>query len=468
MFFVYNTLTRSKEKFIPLQEGRVGLYTCGPTVWDYAHIGNFRTFVFQDLLKRYLQYLGYTVHHVMNITDVDDRIIKNSRELGLSISEYTQKYARAFLEDLNSLGIRRANTLCYATEHIPEMVALIRRLVEKGIAYSQDGSYYYNVSRFPEYGKLAHIDFSGIKAGARVDTDRYQKDDARDFALWKAPRENEHFWETEIGPGRPGWHIECSAMALKYLGETFDIHSGGVDLVFPHHENEIAQSEGANGTPFVRYWVHSEHLLISEETMSKSKGNFITLRDLLGQGLDPAAIRYLLVSTHYRRALNFSMEGIQHSAVSLRRIQDLIDRLASVTGPGEGGGAVDAVLEKAHAGFEAAMNDDLNTAEALAAIFDMVREINVLLDQDRVNRVQAQSVDAFLQKVDSVLGVFYMRQELILEEEVEKLLLERKQARMQRDFRRSDEIRDLLTKRGILLEDTREGTRWKRGLPGIT
>jgi cysteinyl-tRNA synthetase len=467
MLHLHNTLTRSKEAFHPLKAGSVGLYTCGPTVYDYAHIGNFRTFAFQDLLKRYLQYSGYTVRHVMNITDVDDRIIQNARERGVGIHEYTRHYAQAFFEDLNTLGIQKAEVFCYATDHIPEMVALIRRLEEKGMAYRQEESVYFNVSQFASYGRLAHIDFAGIKPGARVDTDKYLKEDARDFALWKAPREGEDFWETEIGPGRPGWHIECSAMALKYLGETFDIHSGGVDLVFPHHENEIAQSEGATGVTFCRYWVHGEHLLVNNETMSKSKGNFYTLRDLVSQGFDPAAIRYLLVSVHYRKTFNFSFEGIQQSATALRRIHDLIDRLAEVSAPAaESSSLVSEALDKARQGFENAMDDDLNASEALAAIFDMVREINSLLDQGRVGAEQARAVEAFLHQTDSVFGTFFMRSELILEEEVERLIAERRQARLDRQFRRADEIREQLAQRGIVLEDTREGTRWKRSLAG--
>ncbi len=465
MLHLYNTLSRSKEAFQPLKAGMAGLYTCGPTVYDYAHIGNFRTFTFQDVLKRYLQYCGYAVRHVMNITDVDDRIIQNARERGVGIRDYTRHFAQAFFEDLEALGIQKPDQFCYATEHIPEMVSLIRRLEEKGVAYRQDDSVYFNVSRFPGYGKLAHIDFAGIKPGARVDTDKYLKEDARDFALWKAPREGEDFWETEIGPGRPGWHIECSAMAMKYLGETFDIHSGGIDLVFPHHENEIAQSEAATGVPFCRYWVHGEHLLVNSETMSKSKGNFYTLRDLLDRGFDPAAIRYLLVSVHYRKQINFSFEGIQHAAVALRRIHDLIDRLAAVRQGAAGSRSLaEEAIAKARRGFESAMDDDLNASEALAAIFDLVREANTLLDQDQVGEEQARDIEAFLRRADSVFGTFFRRSELILDEEVEKLISERRQARLDRQFRRADEIREQLVRRGIVLEDTRDGTRWKRSL----
>src|SRR5437773_8734081 len=322
MFRLYNTLTNAKEDFVPAGDMLVRFYTCGPTVYDFAHIGNFRTFVFQDLLRRYLRYRGYKVRHVMNITDVDDRIIQNAKSLGVSLKEYTDRYTEAFLEDSRTLGILPPDVMPRATEHIPEMVKLILRLEEKGYTYRRDGSIYFSISRFPEYGKLSKQDFSGIQPGARVDTDRYEKDEARDFVLWKAPKEGENFWETELGPGRPGWHIECSAMSMKYLGETFEIHCGGVDLVFPHHENEIAQSECATGNPFVRYWVHPEFLVVEGEKMSKSLGNYLTLRDILAKGGRPEAIRYLLLSAHYRKQLNFMTENLRQAHSSIARIEN--------------------------------------------------------------------------------------------------------------------------------------------------
>ena len=328
MLRLHNTLTGNEEELRTIEEGVVRLYTCGPTVYDYAHIGNFRTFVFQDLLRRYLVYRGLRVKHVMNITDVDDRIIQNAHAQGMSLKDYTEKYTQAFFEDSRTLRIELPELMPRATAHIPEMVALIKRLEEKGYTYRKDGSIYFSISRFKDYGKLSKADFSGIQAGARVDTDKYDKENARDFALWKAPKEGEDFWETEIGPGRPGWHIECSAMSMKYLGETFDIHCGGADLVFPHHENEIAQSEAATGKPFVHYWLHPEFLIVEGEKMSKSLGNQFTLRDLLAKGPAPEAIRYLLLSVHYRRQLNFTWDGLQQAEASLQRLEEFVLRMS--------------------------------------------------------------------------------------------------------------------------------------------
>lgn len=464
MLLLFNTLTRSKQPFEPLREGRVGLYTCGPTVYDFAHIGNFRTFCFQDVLKRYLKYKQYQVLHVMNITDVDDRIIQNARAKGVSLREYTHQYAEAFLEDLDSLAIQRPDVLAYATDHINEMVQLIRHLEANGLTYRSDDSVYFNISKFTNYGKLARLDFSGIRPGARVETDRYDKEDARDFALWKARREGEDYWATELGDGRPGWHIECSAMSMRYLGETFDIHSGGIDLVFPHHENEIAQSEGATGRTFVRYWVHGEHLLVNGETMSKSKNNFYTLRDLLEKGFDPSAIRYLLTSVHYRKPLNFTFDGVQQAAVSIRRIHDFVDRLGQVRrSPSASEQAAKAVVA-AREHFERAMDEDLNTSAALAAVFDLIRETNSLLDAEAVGQEDAEKVLEFLRQSDSVFGVFFKLSAELLDSEIERLIEERRQARQARNFSRADEIRVLLADRGILLEDTKDGTRWKRSL----
>jgi cysteinyl-tRNA synthetase len=464
MLFLYNTLTRSKQPFEPLQPDRVGLYTCGPTVYDFAHIGNFRTFCFQDLLKRYLKYRGHRVLHVMNITDVDDRIIQNARNLKLSLKEYTQRYSQAFLEDLDTLGIQRPDVLAYATEHIQEMVDLIRRLDANGMTYRSEDSVYFNISRFAGYGKLARLDFGGIKPGARVETDRYDKEDARDFALWKSRREGEDFWDTPLGEGRPGWHIECSAMAMKYLGESFDIHSGGIDLVFPHHENEIAQSEGATGKPFVRYWVHGEHLLVNGETMSKSKNNFFTLRDLLARGFDPAALRYLLCSVHYRMPLNFTFDGVQQAAVALRRIHDFIDRLEATQQPVPPAPKTIELLNVARSQFEAAMDDDLNSSAGLAALFGLIRDANSQLDSGALGNEDAQSILEFFRQADSVFGTFFRRGAEILDADVERLIEERIQARRDRNFARADEIRKQLASQGILLEDGRDGTRWKRSL----
>ncbi|MGH9818193.1 MAG: cysteine--tRNA ligase, partial [Candidatus Acidiferrales bacterium] len=324
-----NTLSGKKERFEPQRAGEVRMYTCGPTVYDYAHIGNYRTFVFQDILRRFLRSRGFTMRHVMNLTDVDDRIIENAAAQGISINQYTGKYSKAFLEDIAGLSVETPEHIVKATDHIEEMVALIERLGEKSFTYHSDGSIYYRIAQFPAYGKLSKIDFSGIRAGAseRIESDRYEKEDARDFALWKAPKPGEHSWQTRIGPGRPGWHIECSAMAMKYLGETLDIHTGGVDLAFPHHENEIAQSEAATGKPFARFWLHAEHLIIEGEKMSKSLGNAFTLRDLFEKGYKPSTLRFLLASVPYRRQFNFTMDGLQQAASSVERLRNFAARL---------------------------------------------------------------------------------------------------------------------------------------------
>src|SRR5262250_3890654 len=377
---LHNTLSGKTEPFVPLRAGEVKMYTCGPTVYDYAHIGNFRTFVFQDILCRYLKQRGLKLTHVMNLTDVDDRIIANAAAAGMSIRDYTDKFVQAFFEDCKTLSIEAPEHWIRATDHIPEMVQLIQRLQANSFTYPSEGSIYYRIAKFPNYGKLSKIDLTGIQPGARVDNDRYEKESARDFALWKAPKPGEHFWETEIGPGRPGWHIECSAMAMKYLGETLDIHTGGIDLAFPHHENEIAQSEGATGEPFVRYWVHAEHLLVEGEKMSKSLGNFYTMRDLYGKGYKPSALRYALASVPYRKQLNFTFDGLTQANSSVERLRNFADRLK--TGklpPGTATGMAERTALAARE-FDEGLSDDLNTARALAAVFDLVREVNIVMD----------------------------------------------------------------------------------------
>src|ERR1700675_4492003 len=348
---LHNTLTNELEPFAPLRDGEVRIYTCGPTVYDFAHIGNFRTFVFQDVLRRFLHSRGYRVLQVMNLTDVDDRIIQNAAAAGTSIREYTEKYIEAFLEDMRALNLETPEEVVRATDHIEDMVALIQVLQKKGLTYTSDGSIYFSIAKFPAYGKLSKIDVSGMQAGARVDVDRYEKADARDFALWKSPKPGEHFWETRIGPGRPGWHIQCPVLAMKYLGSTLDIHTGGVDLAFPHHENEIAQSEAATGKPFVRFWLHAEHLLVEGEKMSKSLGNFYTLRDLLAKGHKPSTIRFLLASVPYRRQLNFTMDSLQQAASSVERLRNFAVRLNTSKFP-EGKSAISESSEKAQEGFE--------------------------------------------------------------------------------------------------------------------
>jgi cysteinyl-tRNA synthetase len=461
MLQLHNTLTNSKEVFKPIEEGVVRLYTCGPTVYDHAHIGNFRTFVVQDLLQRYLRFLGYRLIHVMNITDVDDKTIRNARAQGLSLKEYTEKYTLAFVEDARTLRIDLPELLPRATDHIPEMVQLIRQLEDKGLTYRKDGSIYYAIGRYPGYGKLSKKDFSNMQVGARVDSDEYDKEDARDFVLWKARKEAEDFWETEIGPGRPGWHIECSAMSMKYLGETFDIHCGGVDLIFPHHENEIAQSEGATGKPFVRYWVHPEFLLVEGEKMSKSKGNQFTLRDLIAKGHAPEEIRYLLLSVHYRRQLNFSMDGLRQAQSSLHRLEEFTRHRREQADASAACSGFAQEVDAARQGFIAAMDDDLNVSAALAVVFDFIRATNQKSDREGLSGGDARAALEFILDLDRVLGVLRPQLELP-DRDIMQMIEARQAARKRRDFAESDRIRQSLLSQGIQLEDTRDGVRWKR------
>lgn len=461
----FNTLTRRKERFEPLDDRLVRMYTCGPTVYDYAHIGNFRAFLFEDVLKRWLKYRGFHVKHVMNLTDVDDKTIRGSQKQNVSLKAFTDYYAKAFFEDAAALNIEPADFYPRATEHIPEMVALIKTLIAKGYAYkAEDGSVYYDISKFKDYGKLSGIKVEALKAGARVKHDEYAKEEAQDFALWKAwaPEDGDVYWETELGKGRPGWHIECSAMSMKYLGETFDIHCGGVDNIFPHHENEIAQSEAATGKKFVNYWLHNEHLLVEGKRMAKRYGNFYTLRDLLRMGYDPRAIRYLLISTHYRQQLNFTFEGLDAAKSAVDRLNNLARRLMEAAGPGVGF-RVDALLEKTQKAFTEAMDDDLNISVALAALFELVREINSMLDAALLSREEAEKVSAVLKGFDSVIGVMSeVEAPELLPEEAEELVRRREEARKAKDWQTADAIRQQLRQMGILLEDTPKGVRWKR------
>lgn len=465
MLKFHNTLSGRLEEFRPLREGEVGFYFCGPTVYDYAHIGNFRSMIFADTLRRYLKFKGYRVTHVMNFTDVEDRIIARSQERGITIDEYTAQYIEALWEDFDALGCERPDVVPRATRHIPEMVALIKRLLERGHAYKSDGSIYYRISSFPEYGKLSKINFAGNIVGGseRVDSDRYDKEDARDFALWKAPKTpDEPAWDTEIGRGRPGWHIECSAMSMKYLGETFDIHAGGIDLVFPHHENEIAQSEGATGKQFVRYWLHAEHLKVEGETMSKSRGNYYTFRDLRAQGYKPEGIRYLLLSVPYRKQLNFTFDALRAAEKTVESLRDFHLRLAEArTEPGSNG-EVRAAAARAAEEFEAGMDDDLNTSVALAAIHTLTHEINPVLVCGALREDDKRDLLNLVARFDSVLNIFGKPEREMLDSEIQALIDERQEARRRRDWARADEIRDYLAERGIILEDTREGVRWKR------
>jgi cysteinyl-tRNA synthetase len=472
---VHNTLSGKVEAFVPLRAGEVKMYTCGPTVYDYAHIGNYRTFVFQDILRRFLRLRGFKMAHVMNLTDVDDRIIAKAAAAGVGIREYTEKYVQAFFEDCQTLNIESPEHWIRATEHVDEMATLIKELQDKGYTYTTDGSIYYRIAKFPEYGKLSKIDVSGIQAGARVDNDQYEKESARDFALWKAPKKGEHFWETTIGSGRPGWHIECSAMAMKYLGETLDIHTGGIDLAFPHHENEIAQSEAATGKPFSRYWMHAEHLLVEGEKMSKSLGNFYTLRDLFAKGYKPSALRFALASVPYRKQLNFTFDGLQQATNSVERLRNFADRLKTGKFPeGNQPGMAERIATAAKE-FDEGLSDDLNTARALAAIFDLVREGNIAMDKGEFRRGDVAAVQALLAAFDKVFAVLedddgaklkalgYGGDSGPSDSDIEKLVAERQAARQRKDFAESDRIRKELAERGILIEDSKDGSvRWKR------
>ena len=460
-----NTLSGRVEEFKTLNDNEVRFYYCGPTVWDYGHIGNFRSAVAADVVRRYLKFKGYKVIHVMNITDVEDRIIAKSQEAGLSIDEYTAKYIDALWEDADALGNERPDIIPRATRHIPEMVSLIEKLLETNHAYRSDGSIYYRIASFPEYGKLSKINFAGNIAGAseRVDTDKYEKEDARDFALWKEPAsETEPSWDTSIGRGRPGWHIECSAMSMKYLGESFDIHAGGIDLVFPHHENEIAQSEGATGKPFVRYWLHFEHLKVEGETMSKSKGNYYTFRDIAAKGFSPAAIRYFLLSVPYNKQLNFTFDALAGAEKTVASLRDFRARLSEArTEPGSND-ELHQAAQKALTEFEAGMDDDLNTSVALAVVHNLSREVNTALARKKVKADNQRELLEAIDRIDTVLNIFGHSQREMLDSEVQSLIDERQEARRRRDFHRADEIRVELADRGIILEDTKDGVRWKR------
>ncbi|MFN7622344.1 MAG: cysteine--tRNA ligase [Acidobacteriota bacterium] len=465
MLKLYNTLTRTVEEFHPLNPPQVRMYVCGPTVYDFAHIGNFRTFLFSDLLRRYLKYSGYEVRHVMNITDVDDKIIQRSVEQGVTLRDYTDQYLTHFFQDFDDLGAERPEEVLRATDHIPEMVELIGRLAERGHTYEANGSTYFRIATFPQYGRLSKVNLEGNVAGAseRVDADEYTKDDARDFVLWKAAKEGEPRWETTLGHGRPGWHIVCSAMSMKALGESFDLHLGGIDLVFPHHENEIAQSEGATGVPFVRYWVHAEFLMVNGEKMSKSKGNFYTYRDLIEKGYQPRAIRYLLLSAPHHKQLNFTLEGLQGAESTIARLNDFRRRLTELTPAGaESAAEVERLVAESRRHFEAAMDDDLNTAEALAAVHDFVRETNSLLARGGLSEADQKLLCETVERFDQVFNIFGPVETEMLDSEIQALIDERQAARKARNFARSDEIRDLLVAKGIILEDTREGVRWRR------
>ncbi|MBN1157736.1 cysteine--tRNA ligase [Candidatus Woesearchaeota archaeon] len=460
---LFNTISKGKEEFHEINKGQVGMYTCGPTVYDYAHIGNFKAYISADLLKRYLKFEGYKVKHVMNITDVDDKTIKNSRQWKMKLRDYTDKYTNAFFQDLEKLNIDKADFFPRATETIPEMIELIKKLKEKGIAYQgDDKSWYYSVSKFKGYGKLSGIKKDELKAGARVKQDEYEKDTANDFALWKAWSEEDGdvFWETELGKGRPGWHIECSAMSMKYLGKHFDIHTGGVDLVFPHHENEIAQSEGANDSKFVNYWIHNEWLLVDGKKMSKRYGNFFTLRDLLAKGYSARAIRYLLLSSHYKVQFNFTEEGLKSAESTIERMDEFVRNLKSVNNT-KNNEKVKEIIEKLKKDFETYMDDDLNIGSALASLFEFMKEINKFMGEDKTGKEDAELVLETMKQIDSVLGVMKFEEEEA-PKEILDLVAQREDARKRKDWTEADRLRDLIKEKGYAVDDSKGGARVKK------
>jgi cysteinyl-tRNA synthetase len=489
---LYNTLSGKIEEFQPMQGSQVRMYACGPTVYDYGHIGNFRTFIAVDLLYRFLRQSGYDVRYVMNITDVDDKIIHNAARDGVTVQHYTAKYEQAFLEDSAALNIERP-VLVRATEHIREMAEFVGKLVDKGIAYrTDDGSYYFRIAKFPQYGKLSKKDFAGMEDGARVDVDEYEKDSARDFAVWKAPKPGEASWDTPIGPGRPGWHLECSVMSMQELGPSFDLHAGGEDLIFPHHENEIAQSESLTGQPFARFWFHARFLLVEGEKMSKSLGNFFTIRDLVLKGHKPSSIRWLLSSVPYRNQLNFTFEGLKSAASSVEKLRNFRFRLTSAQLPEGASPAMAQLANETVERIKGALEDDLNAAQAQAAMFDMVRKANAALEAGDVRKEDVPLLLAALDKFDGVFGVLrdddQPKMKAILDwartvgreneaspelleiagsaqlsdEQVNQKIAEMEAARKGRNFKVSDTLRAELTDAGIIVENMKDGVRWRR------
>ncbi|MCK9265943.1 cysteine--tRNA ligase [bacterium] len=460
MLRFYNTLNKKKEEFKPLVEGKVGLYTCGPTVYDLAHIGNFRAYVFEDLLHRYLEYVGFKVVRVMNITDVDDKTIAGSLKEGIDLKQYTNRYLKAFVEDMEILRLKSPDYLPRATEHIKEMEEIVKTLLTKGYAYEKDGDIYFSIKKFPTYGQLAGVNLDEVRSGARVSADEYSKDDARDFALWKKEDEGV-FWDTSLGRGRPGWHLECSAMSMKYLGESFDIHTGGEDNIFPHHENEIAQSEATTGKKFVNYWMHCAHLLVNNEKMSKSKGNFYTIRDLISKNFNPVAIRYLLLSSHYRDPLNFTETSLKQSENTVRNYNAFYQSLSFCKGE-LSNKTIKQDIQKAREEFKKALNDDLNISAAMGAIFFFIKNSNISISAGEMGKEDAEETKRFLEEIDSVLAILE-KEEIDISEEEALLIQQREVARKEKDFNKADNIRDALLQKGIFLEDTPYGTRWRIG-----
>ncbi len=499
---LHNTLSGQVEEFKPLIGNEVRIYTCGPTVYDYAHIGNYRTFIFQDILRRYLKYRGFRVKQVMNLTDVDDKTIRNAQAAGLALRDYTQKFIDAFIVDRDLLNLESPEMMVRATDHIPDMVKLIETLEQKGFAYRSEGSIYFRVANFKDYGKLSKINLSGNRPGARVDADEYEKDDVRDFVLWKASKPGEPAWEAPFGSGRPGWHLECSAMAMKYLGETFDIHSGGSDLIFPHHENEIAQSEAATGKPFAHFWLHAEHLMVNGEKMSKSLGNFYTLRDLIAQGYKPSAIRYLLASVPFHKPLNFTFDGLHQAQKSIERLRNFRYRITTEKFPPGANPAIAERAAQARQAMEEGLDNNLNTAEALAAVFELVSDGNAAMDHSEFRHDDRACMLEVLDRWDKIFAVLEDQDfakllrhgfarvkdqaetksepemlqaereplpengagslEILSDEEIERQITLRNAARRSGNYAESDRIRESLLKAGVVLEDTKSGTRWRR------
>lgn len=465
---LYNTASRKTEEVVPLQNQHIRMYTCGPTVYHYVHIGNYRTFIFEDLLRRTIKFFGFSLTHVMNLTDVDDKTIKGAIANKVTLDAFTKPYKDAFFEDLKVLNIEQAEQYPAATEFIPDMIRMIQVLLDKGVAYKGgDGSIYYAISRFPRYGCLSHLHLDELKAGAseRVVSDEYEKDHVADFVLWKsydAQRDGQIYWDSPFGPGRPGWHLECSAMAIKLLGETIDIHVGGIDNMFPHHENEIAQSEAYSGKLFAKLWMHAEHLVVDGKKMSKSLGNFFTLRDLLNKGFNGIQVRYLLLQTHYKTQLNFTFQGLEAAKGSLQRLNDFIQRLYEIDVE-KNGGRMEPLANEMLKQFTQALGDDLNISMALAAVFDFVREINGLCDERKVSRDEAEFALNMLKKLNTVLGVlsFEKRKEEI-PVELEEAFQRRLQARIDKDWKLADELRDFIHQKGYFIEDTPQGARLKK------
>ncbi|MCH1430306.1 MAG: cysteine--tRNA ligase [Chlamydiales bacterium] len=465
----FNTLSRKKETFVPYEAKKVSMYTCGPTVYNYAHIGNLRTYVFEDLLRRSLIYFGYQVTQVMNLTDVDDKTIKGAIATKQDLKAYTKPYIKSFFEDLKTLNISPCEHYPAATDYIQQMINLIQGLIDKGFAYKgSDGCVYFSITKFPNYGALSHLKLDDLQAGAseRIASDEYDKECVSDFVLWKAyseERDGQIFWESPFGPGRPGWHIECSCMAMEILGDSIDIHCGGVDNIFPHHENEIAQSECCSGKTFAKYWLHSEHLIVDNKKMSKSLGNFYTLRDLLEKGYAGRQVRYLLLQTHYKTQLNFTLEGLEAAKASLKRMDDFIFRLGKVKQESQASSTITKLIDEQVKKFDAALADDLNISVALSAVFDLIKEVNQLIDDEKVSLNDAKSVLEFLEKVDPVLGIFDFKENSEgIPQELQQALKDRIEARSSKNWGEADRLRDYIHQKGYVIEDSPDGSFLKK------